>query len=97
MVNVVKRADLKDAYAQLSVTAAGRPVEVPRFISDPGPISDADLLVLSPQQTLRFEHTGFPLGLDKLSPGSYEARLDFYPYVGSPAITSNTIIFRVIQ
>ena len=97
VVDVVKRSDLKDAYARFSVTESGKPVKVPIAISDPGPISEGDLLTLSPMQALTFEHSGFPLGLDRLRPGSYEAKLVFYPNVGSSAVTSNTVSFRVIQ
>jgi hypothetical protein len=99
VINVLKRADLKDTYVRLSVTALGQPVDVPRFISDPGPISAADLLTLSPTQAFSFDHTGFPLALDKLSPGSYRARVEFYPNlgVGLSIVSSNSITFQVIR
>lgn len=97
VVDVVRRADLKDAYVRFSVTQSGAPVKVPVAIADPGPISEADLLILAPNQDLNFEHTGFPLGLDRLGPGSYEAQLVFYPDVGATAVRSNIVSFRVVQ
>jgi hypothetical protein len=99
VINVLKRADLKDTYARLSVTASGHPVKVPLFISDPGPVSEADRLTLSPSQAFSFDHTGFPVALDKLSPRSYRARVEFYfsPYVGSSVVTSNIITFQIIR
>src|SRR5688572_26868762 len=57
VMDVLRRTDLKDAYARFSVTQFGIPVKVPVAISDPGPLSEADLLTLAPKQVLTFEHS----------------------------------------
>ena len=55
-----RRLDLKDAYYNLVVTKEGRPVSVPRAVSDPGPVSDADCLEIPPGDTKPFLLSKFP-------------------------------------
>ena len=72
-------------------------MDAPVSISNPGPVGESDLLVLSPRQAFSFTHTGFPLALNNLEPGAYEVTLQFTPGIGSVPVTSNATTFRVEQ
>ncbi|HZZ78418.1 MAG TPA: hypothetical protein VFE62_07855 [Gemmataceae bacterium] len=67
------RGDLQDAYYDLEVTQNGKPVSVPRAISDPGPTSDADYLTLKPGEVVTFELTKFASMWEVLPVGAYSA------------------------
>jgi hypothetical protein len=43
-----RRSDLQDVYFELFILEERRLVDLPRAISDPGPISKADYAVLQP-------------------------------------------------
>lgn len=77
-----RRADLQDTYYELEVTKGGNPVDVPRMISDPGPISDKDFVTLKSGETVTFDFSRFALALQSLPPGMYQARVRFWqdPY-----------------
>jgi hypothetical protein len=76
---------LKDTYYNLVVTMGGHPVSVPRAISDPGPVSDADWLEVPPGGTRTFVLANFPDQFETLPPGAYEAYVEFWrdPYQSS--------------
>ncbi len=78
VLDAERREDLKDTYYNLVVTKDGRPVKVPRAISDPGPISDADWLEIPPGGTRTFLLTHFPDQFETLPPGLYEAYVEFW-------------------
>lgn len=77
-----RRVDLQHAYYDLVVTKSGKPVNVPRAISDPGPVSDTDWLELPPGGAKTFLLSKFPDQFETLPPGVYEAYVDFWrdPY-----------------
>ena len=77
-----RRADLRDTYCNLAVLRDGKPVDVLRAISDPGPFSDSDYLLILPGHAKTFMLARFPDQFEALSPGVYEAYVDFwhYPY-----------------
>jgi hypothetical protein len=77
-----RRADLQDSYYELEVTRGGRAVDIPRAISDPGPLGEGDFLELKPGERVTFELTQFAAALGGLNPGAYQARVRFWqdPY-----------------
>jgi hypothetical protein len=78
VLDVRKREDLKDNYAEMKILGPDdRPVEMPRMISDPGPIGEQDWVNLAPGQAIAFEHDGKPWGLNRLSAGRYKVQLRF--------------------
>jgi hypothetical protein len=72
------RADLQDTYFDLEVTRDGKPVDLPRAISDPGPISDKDFVTLPVGEKVTYELTRFATAFEKLPPGEYKARVRFW-------------------
>jgi hypothetical protein len=75
-----RRGDLQDTYYDLEVKQSGKRVEIPRAISDPGPISKADFLDLKPGEDVTFEFTRFAAALQSLPPGEYRARIRVVPH-----------------
>lgn len=69
---------MKDTCYNLVVTKDGRPVSLPRAISDPGPVSDADWLEIAPGGTKTFVLSEFPDQFVALPPGVYEAYVEFW-------------------
>lgn len=73
------RGDLQDTYFDLKVTKDGKPVNLPRAISDPGPITNDDYVTLQPGQKVTYDLTRFATALDRLSPGEYKATVRYWP------------------
>jgi hypothetical protein len=95
-----RRADLQHSYYDLVIWKAGKEMWVPRAISDPGPISDADWLEIAPSATKSFLLTNFPQDLKTLRPGDYEASIRFWrdPYTShSNAYDSPKAKFTIIE
>jgi len=82
ILDAEKRVDLQHTYYDLVVSKGGKPVDVPRAISDPGPVSNADWLEIPPGGTKTFVLSKFPNQFEALPPGVYEAYVDFWrdPY-----------------
>ncbi|HEU4678086.1 MAG TPA: hypothetical protein VFS35_01110 [Terrimicrobiaceae bacterium] len=96
VIRLNERDDLRVNYARLAITLAGSPVELPRFISDPGPIGANDYVVLDPGKSLSFLHRGEPFALSELRPGSYSARVTLHhELVGGAEIESNVVKLTV--
>ena len=73
-----RRRDLQDTYYDLEVSRDGRIlVDIPRIISDPGPVQEDDFLVLNPGEKVELEFTRFAVGLQFLPPGEYQSRIRF--------------------
>lgn len=72
------RGDLQDTYFDLEVTHDGKLVDVPRIISDPGPIRDDDFVVLKPGESLTYELTRFASAWNQLPEGEYTAVAIFW-------------------
>jgi hypothetical protein len=72
------RGDLQDTYFDLEVTRDGKPVDLPRAISDPGPISDKDFVTLPAGEKATYELTRFATAFEKLPAGEYKARVRFW-------------------
>jgi hypothetical protein len=68
-----RRTDLQDAYFELFVLRDGNIVDVPILISDPGPISRADLVTLGPGERLEVRPLSYKRVIEKLPPGAYSA------------------------
>jgi hypothetical protein len=83
-----RRADLQDTYYGLEVTQGGKAVDLPRAISDPGPLGEKDFLNLKAGETVTFELTRFAAALGKLSPGKYRARVRFWQDPLQPATSA---------
>jgi hypothetical protein len=73
-----RRADLQDTYYDLEVTQGGKTVDIPRIISDPGPIGEKDFVILKPGEVVTFELSRFATSLESLLPGKYQARVRFW-------------------
>jgi len=73
-----RRVDLQHTYFQLLVTESAGAVDVPIFISDPGPLSPADFLDLEPGARVEFRSIAYKLGLETLPRGDYEAVILFW-------------------
>lgn len=78
VLNIERRVDLQHTYYDLVVTKEGQPVRLPRAISDPGAISDADWLRIPRGATKTFTLTNFPQTYDRLPTGTYEAYVRFW-------------------
>jgi hypothetical protein len=96
MMRLAARPDLRHNYAEIHVTQADKPINVPVAISDPGPISESDYVIIAPGQAASFEHEGMPYALQELKPGEYKATVDVTPEIGKPALRSNTVTFSVV-
>jgi hypothetical protein len=73
-----RRSDLQDTYYDLEVARDGRVLgDIPRMISDPGPVRENDFVVLKPGEKLQVAFTRFAVGLQFLPPGEYQARIRF--------------------
>jgi hypothetical protein len=85
-----RRVDLQHTYCDLEVLRNSKVVFVPRAISDPGPISDADTFILKPGDKAMFELTSFASAWDRLPPGKYRARVRFWQ---DPLQSSKTSVY----
>jgi hypothetical protein len=90
-----ERGDFRDNYAQLVVTRNGERVEVPRAISDPGPIGEADYVQLALGEAVEFEHRGQPYWLAALPSGTYSAIVKVRADWKSDAVVSRPVSFTV--
>jgi hypothetical protein len=89
------RADLQDTYYDLVVTKEGKPLELGRAISDPGPIPEESFLALKPGKKVTFEFSRYAVAVHSLPPGKYQAQIRLWqdPYkshttaIMSPATT----------
>jgi len=68
-----RRNDLQDVYFELVIVKDGRVVDLPTVISDPGPISSADYLVLNPGEHLDVRQLSYKRVAERLAPGEYAA------------------------
>ena len=73
-----RRADLQDTYFELFVARGTALVELPRVISDPGPLDVGDYFDLLPGATAEITNLSYTRALDKLPPGQYDAFLLFW-------------------
>jgi hypothetical protein len=82
VLDIRGRSDLQHTYYDLEVTKDGKSVDLPRAISDPGPISDREFLSLAPGASVTFVLSSFPMSLNALPPGNYQASVRFWqnPY-----------------
>src|SRR5262249_34542624 len=64
-----RRPDLQDTYYGVEVASGDETILLPRAISDSGPISDQDFLVLRPGEKVMFQLTRFAEEFEKLAPG----------------------------
>jgi hypothetical protein len=78
ILDAEKRGDLRHTYYHLVVVKDGKEVDVPRAISDPGPVSEADWIVIPPGATKTFILADFPERFEMLPPGLYQAYVDFW-------------------
>jgi hypothetical protein len=93
------RGDLQDTYYDLEVTQNGKPVEVPRAISDPGPITDSDYVTLEPGESVTYELKRFASAWQTLPIGKYKAVVRLWPPYepGEKKITSPEAPFEIAK
>jgi|SRR4051812_34417539 hypothetical protein len=82
VIDAERRVDLQHTYYKLVVTKDGKPVDIPRAISDPGPVSDKDWAEIPSGGMKNFVLSNFPDQFETLPPGKYEAYVHFWrdPY-----------------
>jgi hypothetical protein len=73
-----RRSDLQDSYFELVIVKDGRVVDLPTVISDPGPISNADYLVLNPGERLDVQRLSYKRVAERLAAGEYSAFVLFW-------------------
>jgi hypothetical protein len=97
VLNLAKRGDLRDNFAQLIVENALGPASVPRFISDPGPTSASDYITVDSGNSLTFSHNGFPFALSELLPDSYTVSVQYRSDWSAVPIASNKVTLIVTR
>lgn len=73
-----RRNDLQDVYFELFIVKDGRVVDLPTVISDPGPISNEDYLVLNPGERLDVRRLSYKRLAERLAAGEYKAFVLFW-------------------
>ncbi|HET9384034.1 MAG TPA: hypothetical protein VFO67_02725 [Gemmatimonadales bacterium] len=73
-----RRTDLQNVYFELFIVQDGRVVELPIVIADPGPISDADYVVLKPGERLDVRGLSYKRAAERLAAGTYSAFVLFW-------------------
>src|SRR4051812_21568371 len=63
-----RRPGLQDSYYDLEVRQGGKMIDVPRIISDPGPLAEEDFLELGPGGEVTFALNRFASMFDLLPP-----------------------------
>jgi len=79
-----RRVDLQDNYFELVVIEGRKVVDLPRAISDPGPISDADYAVLKPGERMEVRPLSYTRSTERLPAGTYSAFILFWQDPGMP-------------
>lgn len=98
-IRVLDIGKANSMYLSLHLTRDGKQVrDIPVFIDDPGPLGPDEFMLLGPGQTIHRETDGFPLALDRLPMGPYQAEITYYldgmktlRYIESNAVTFNVI------
>ena len=76
-----RRPDLRDNYYELMVAdPAGKSVNVPIAISDPGVVGEGDYFVLLPGESAIIDFPDSPLDLTALRSGKYVAWVEYRQY-----------------
>jgi hypothetical protein len=97
VLNLAKRRDLKDTFAQLIVENALGPASVPRFISDPGPTNASDYINIDSRSGLTFSHDGFPFALSELPPDTYTVSIQYRSDWSAVPVVSNKVTLTVTR
>ncbi|MBI3048218.1 MAG: hypothetical protein HYY76_07880 [Acidobacteria bacterium] len=79
-----RRNDLESVYFELVIVRNGRVVDLPTVISDPGPISNADYLVLNPGERLNVQRLSYKRVAERLVAGEYSAFVLFWRNPNEP-------------
>jgi hypothetical protein len=94
------RGDLQDTYYDLVIMKEGKTLSLPRAISDPGFINEADFLTLKAGRKTTFEFSRYAVVTQELTPGKYEAKIRFWqdPWQSdTTAIMSPVATFAVVK
>jgi len=98
IMKFASRPDLLDNYARIRITKGGKPIEIVPLVSEPGPVSESDYMLVPANQSISFPHRGTPFDLTKLPPGNYSASVTVWPSVqDKSSFASNSVSFRVVQ
>jgi hypothetical protein len=73
-----RRNDLQDAYFELFIVEGQQVVNLPRVISDPGPLADGDYAVLKPGEQIEVKPLSYTQAAERLPPGKYSAFILFW-------------------
>jgi hypothetical protein len=85
---LIPRGDLQDTFYDLVLTKDGKWIDMPRMISDSGPITDDDFLTLKPGESVTFEFKRYAAGVYFLPAGSYQAQIRFWQNPRDPYTTT---------
>jgi hypothetical protein len=97
IMDVLRRNDLRINYARLKITGTANLDQLPIAIADPGPIGEADYVLLKPDSVLTFQHRGEPMLLSALPVGTYTVALQFHADWRGTSVMSNTVTLRVTK
>lgn len=92
-----RRRDLGDTYYSLVIrTRDSKEPDIPRAISDPGPIADEDFVTIAPGEGIDIT-VATPLALESLERGSYKAHVVVWvdPYSLGSRCRSDEVAFHV--
>jgi hypothetical protein len=92
-----RRNDLQAVYFPVAISRDGRPVEVPRRICDPGPVSAEDYFALAPGKTEELVLAQSCQDWTALPPGRYEARVTLRSVYSptDPSCETGAVTFEV--
>ena len=84
ILNFSAREDLQGAYLPVEIRQGGAKVNLPRFISDPGPISDDAYQPIAPHQSAVVRIHSIPAAVHLLTPGEYTAVVQYREPLRTP-------------
>jgi len=98
LADIKRHPGLMANYLDILLTQGSQRVrDIPVAIADAGPSSQEDFALLQPDESFSVDYSGFPLALDHLKPGTYQATLYFYfdEMYTRRYVVSKTISFQV--
>lgn len=100
VLDVGERDDLRDAYSEIVIKPISNSSELWYMISDPGPITNEDFVILNEGESLNFETSDLQVDTGRLEPGVYNAYVVYTPDPNTAwdnKYKSNRVTFEVIE
>jgi hypothetical protein len=92
VLNFANRGDLQSAYLPIEIHQGSRAVDLPRAVSDPGPLSDDAYRSIGARQSEIVRFSSLPIAIHLLEPGQYVATVRYLepsPTAGSQVIEAS--------